>query len=277
MLEKKHGYIYLSVFYHHDDWHLLLKKLRDLLSGTNQLSGKIQDFWIFLNMHRGSNIRILIECQKPDEKIIIETLLPQLREFTSKYPSAEAKVAQRITSFFADYPNNLVKFNLFDKTVIKHEQLAPLQSCVSRLLLHFFEDHPIDEEGLFTFILYMQHATVSALKPVGVTYKDFYGDILSAMNRSPEFKTNNLIEVDDEGEALELDMFDDAPENIATLLKEYIQLVRDFNDRSLSELSLYFRLMSALKIHLFHIPDRIFFTAASTVSNALLRQVAGTV
>jgi hypothetical protein len=267
------SYFFLSVFYKQADWHLLLNIVREELMYLRLSQKCITDYWVFLNKYRGTSIRIMVECPAEKEKEALETFLTSLQDFVRNFPSEKGAVSFPIQSFFADYPNNNIKFNLFDKTVIIHPDVSRIQAITSNILLAFFDEHPVDDDAVFTLVLYLQYAAISALTTNNQAKLDFYEHVINAMNKHSNYQFVSANKEERLDEEVDLDMLALLPEHLLNLINQFQEEVKRLAERGGSDARLYFTIMSVLQLHLFKIPEQVFFDAAYMMRRQLKQEI----
>ena len=153
---------FISVFYEREQWHLLLEALREEIfeNGIDD-KGSINAF-VFLSMHRGANIRLALNYSKASEREI-NTITKSVETFLRENPAREKELDLPINSLFKNFPTNQFHYNLFNQHALMQDGLIVYQDILSKILLQFFDDHPVDEDGLFTLMIYLLEALLDGM------------------------------------------------------------------------------------------------------------------
>jgi len=124
------------------------------IMGSNEVN-------VFLSWHQGSSIRVAIRDTNASSRIKIEKFITGISGYMNTNPSATPSIELPVKSFFVNFPNNVIKYNLFNERSFAPAGLSKFQVALSQLLLTFFDDHPIDDEGLFTLLVYLNRCFVT--------------------------------------------------------------------------------------------------------------------
>jgi len=154
----------MSIFYTREKWHLLLGVIDRELSAMRQEGLAIDKRFVYLSLHRGPSIRLALHFKKVTEKDC-RAIERRLGVFLRENPSGVPAVEMPVTSFFMDFPYDEIRYNLFNERYIMNEGMEPVQRLLSDTLLTFFEDHPVDEEGIFNLLLYLLREIIQNMYP----------------------------------------------------------------------------------------------------------------
>ena len=146
----------LSIFYHQKSMHRLLEKLRLLLK-QQDVQSAYNDYFVFISSERGTSIRLILKTEQEKQEATCSYLFTQLENWLRDHPSKQYPANAAVTGLFLNFPNNYLRYNLYPSSEVASEELKPLHKVLSELLLSFFGNHPLNEEALFTFSLYLHH------------------------------------------------------------------------------------------------------------------------
>lgn len=158
---EQYRMVYMSVFYRQNEWSRLFKELSIIIS-ENDDDLIMTNLVVFLNKHRGDNVRISFPIQLGN-KYGLQTMVNRILHFLKLNPSRCLAEKQEITSLFADVPNNTVRFNLFNSTLNSSTQDDYLRVLISRTLLHYGSSTTLNELGIQHFMKWIEAIYMSAL------------------------------------------------------------------------------------------------------------------
>src|SRR5688572_32787001 len=101
-------YLFLSAFYPQEKWHLLLQSIRQILSRPENRS----DAFIFLNHHRGDSVRLAIKKNNSTDELILDRISDSINQFLIDNPSEHTPMKMPVSSYFCDFENNEIRYNL---------------------------------------------------------------------------------------------------------------------------------------------------------------------
>jgi hypothetical protein len=155
-------YLFLSAFYPQEKWHLLLQSIRQILSRPENQS-QLCDAFIFLNHHRGDSVRLAIKKNSSADVLIFDHISDSINQFLIGSPSKHTPIKIPVTSFFCDFENNEIRYNLFNQNVLLPGRLSKFQELLSKILLVFFKDREVNHAGIFQLLVALQKATLKGL------------------------------------------------------------------------------------------------------------------
>ena len=161
MANSTPSHSFISIFYAREKWHELMPVIRTLLCDHDLL--KSNEVNVFLSSHQGSSIRVAFKNPGEESKLKIRKFVKAVAEYMEKNPSPTLPVQLPIKSFFADFPNNVIKYNLFNERSFAPEGLSKFQMAISQLLLTFFDDHAVDDDAIFTLIVSLNRSFLHAV------------------------------------------------------------------------------------------------------------------
>jgi hypothetical protein len=150
------------VFYRRSNWHTLLKAAREITE-LHEVRKEVKDVRLFIHTDRGESLRLALKMHPSVDCEASQIITHSINKFLRENPTEARPVVLPINGFFTDFENNSVKYNLFNERLILTCRLAIFQSLISNLLLHFFHEHPVDEDGLFTLVVYLQRGILNGL------------------------------------------------------------------------------------------------------------------
>ena len=154
--------MYLSIFYNQNSWHRLLPIAREILMEENRVSEERRAY-VFFSSHKGTSIRIAFERKDDDREKLEEGLVKKLTKYVIENPSEAQPIRLPISGFFQDFPNNVIKYNLFNQRSFVEGGLSDFQLVLSKLLLAFFDDHEVDEDAIFTLMVNLNESILKGL------------------------------------------------------------------------------------------------------------------
>ena len=251
--EKENGhelpYVFISIFYAREKWHDLLPIIHQSLMDQRRLHVRPEHSYVFFSTHRGSSIRIALKYEKPDQKQAYSEILDPIVSYMERHPSFSQRLQLPITSFFLDFPSNSIQFNLYSESSIATGGLSQFQVMLSQIMLQFFDDHPIDQEGIFTLIIWLQEAILNGLSNTDRPKHELIAEIISQMHErksSSELKPYQLEETD-LFEELQPFMVNSNLENLFLQIDLFTVLL---NDRLKNPIQVYFILLRLIREHL---------------------------
>ena len=72
--------VFMSIFYPQGKWHLLLREIRDILKRV-QVAKHTERVLVFLNHHRGANVRIVFEFNSDSGETILKKISALIKHF----------------------------------------------------------------------------------------------------------------------------------------------------------------------------------------------------
>lgn len=154
--------VFMSIFYPQSKWHLLLSEIRDILKQV-EINKHTQRILVFLNRHRGENIRIVFEFNSDTEETVLRKISKHIRHFISGNPAVPSPVKIPITNFFADFPANEVHYNFFNERVLKYDAAGAVQDHLSQILVDFFADIHVNDKTVSALIKYLHQSILNGL------------------------------------------------------------------------------------------------------------------
>lgn len=145
----------MSIFCSRERWHILLRAIGKRLAAFQKDGLALEKKLVYLSEHRGSSIRLALYFSQVTEDDC-RAIGQSIYELLAENPSPAWAGGMPTRSFFMDFPTDQVKYNLFDERCILPPGLEHLQRLLSSILCEFFEDHPVDDEGIFTLLNYLQ-------------------------------------------------------------------------------------------------------------------------
>lgn len=250
------SWIFLSAFYQQEKWHLLLATINSLLVTLRQSGIAPDETLVYFNLHRGDSIRLTLyfNSREKDNYKFVEG---PLNTFLSQNPSDERMVTKPITTFFADFPNNQIRYNLFDGHYILDGGLRDFQLLLSKILFVFFPDHPVDEEGIFTLLVFLNKAMLENLCATKEERVDLCRNIMNKLIENN--KEIPDIHMEDVVFPKLISKLSYEEENEHTLLKAFGKACSELFDYSGQLITSYFTVLSIIQLHLFKKNQSVFF------------------
>ncbi len=82
-MNSKH-FVFMSIFYPQEKWHLLLSAIPDILKRV-EIRRHSEKVLVFLNHHRGANLRFVIEFNSKEKKAILKKISKSIQHFKSRW------------------------------------------------------------------------------------------------------------------------------------------------------------------------------------------------
>jgi hypothetical protein len=266
--------IFISIFYAQEKWHELLPVIRKTLYEHTGISGQISELYVFFNCQRGSNIRIALKYKDQVVKNDYERIVKPINTFLAEHPSASRDVQLPITSFFADFPDNQIKYNLYNARVIMRGGLAGFQLALSKILLVFFEDHPVDGDALFTLVVYLQEALLNALSDTWESKQELIAILIAEMKQRDIDHLPGIGELKDWEVLPDMKEISGAPE-IDKLLHWFEKAANTLYVKSGSKTGTFFIVMKMIHLHLFKNVYEIFLDSLDYLSGLPKAECSG--
>ena len=243
-------FVFISIFYAQEKWHELLPVIRKELYEHPDISDQVSESYVFFSCHRGANIRIALKYRDPVMKKGHERIVKPINAFLAEHPSGSRDVQLPITGFFTDFPNNQVKYNLYNERVIMRGELAGFQLALSKILLVFFEDHPVDDDALFTLMVYLQETLLNALCDPKESKDELIAALIAEMKRKDIDHLPGIGELKHLESLPEMNEISGAPE-IDKLLHWFEKTANVLYVKSGNKMGTFFTIMQIIHLHLF--------------------------
>jgi len=144
-------YIRISVYYNRLAWTELIRDCLKPFIFANRANKNIDQFFISFSTDQGDNIRLVLECTAEDKVKFVEEMHLYLINYINENPSSIPYTSYWGNSFFMDFENNSLQYNLFD---IDHKNnIIELLSFISELILDTFAEEDYDDSSVLTFVL----------------------------------------------------------------------------------------------------------------------------
>lgn len=145
-------WILISIFYGKSQLKELIAQALSPMLTENLKNGSIRSIYSALSSYQGDNLRIAFECTTGNNVNLIEDIHNQLQTYLSENPSILSKIDYFGKSFFMDFPNNSIQYNLYQLITI-NPYINTLRSTVSERILAFLAEDENDEASFLTFAL----------------------------------------------------------------------------------------------------------------------------
>ena len=70
-----------------------------------------------------------------------------------------------VTGFFADFPANEVRYNLFNEKVLRYGNTGIIQRHLSDLIFNFFDNRRVDDKTLLSLAIYLHRYLLNVFFP----------------------------------------------------------------------------------------------------------------
>jgi len=274
MKTNTEAFIFMSVFYQQGKWHSLLSTIQREIFSQPEIRNELTGLIIYLNRHRGSGIRLALKFKKPATGAY-KLIEDPIHSFLIGNPSISQSRRFPITGFFTDFPNNEIRYNLFNQRAIMPAGLYSFQILLSNILLIFFEDHPVDDDGVFTLVTYLQIAILDGICTTEEFKREF---CLIAMN---QMKNNNKLIPADMIDIQPVHLLDEfegdlmEPGDIDELFEDIEKASRILSMHTGNLLSSYFTILHIIQLQLFRIPAEVFFDSLDHLRMSHQYEMAG--
>ena len=259
METKSETWIFMSIFYGQINWHLLLGAARKTIE-LPDVSKKIMQTCVLFNNDRGESVRLALKTDHSQKTQVAEIIAHSLHTFLRDHPSETRPVSLPIRSFFCDFENNTIKYNLFNERLIMIGRLEIFQSLLSKLLLILFEDHPINDEGLFTLIVYLQKSILEGLCSTDGEKQQLVLEVSKLINRNGiKLQYGTLKQADYIGNFKRKNAICDI--DIQTILSKFELAAKNYQEEILDKVKSFLTILNVIQLQLFKIDDAIFLEA----------------
>ncbi len=268
MEASKNSFVFISVFFAQEKWHELLPIIRSELYDHSEMSGQISKSYVFFSSYRGSSIRIALKHEDLNLKKALERIVKPINAFLEKNPSNVHPVRLPISGFFADFTNNQIKYNLYNERVIMPGELAAFQLALSKILLKFFDDHPVDDDALFTLVVCLQEALLNALCDPHQSKQELISVLIAEVKRRNVIPQMKLIELKYSKLLPNTEEINGVPA-IHKLLHWFEKAARTLYVRGGNKVATYFAIVQIIQLHLSKIYHKIFLDSLEYLAESL--------
>lgn len=150
----------VSIYYNRSSCHDLITNV--IKPFIRQEQGNLETYFIYLGTSQGDHLTF---AAKPmDNNNFQQRFSILIEQFLLASPSASKVIEYPLQSFFMDYPNNSFLFN--KNKLIGHSQNNIVSDLIkhqiSKSIIDVFGNEEIDNESIYTFIIYMQLGIIRA-------------------------------------------------------------------------------------------------------------------
>lgn len=226
---------FISLFYGRINWHILIEKINDF---ETKICNHCKDFLISFSEQKGDNIRLAISSEVSDFEYIRKEAYTYFSSFFIENPSIRGKKTVYGKTFWRDYDNNSIVFDIFKLTHYGPHDLDLIKKTNN---ITFSLVHPDYTQDNFSSLSLYLMVTLLKLFPVADDQKLVLNSMMSMVVKDFRSygllnKIANLMKDEDINERelnLVLDSYleDDPPRNIAL----WSGLVYDFEGPKIQE------------------------------------------
>ena len=248
------SHAFISIFYAKSKWHELMPIIRTLLCENELIASN--EVNIFLSPHQGSSIRVAVRNTGESSRIKIDKFIVGIGEYMNMNPSPIMPIELPVRSFFADFPNNVIKYNLFNERSFAPAGLSKFQIALSQLLLTFFDDHPIDDEGLFTLLVYLNRCFIANIRGNAETKLNLIKHLIRVIrNKTSDF---TIPEVEDHFRTvISINSTSDFEQSLNWIKEASNVLLREVGD----EIEAFLIFLQIIQLHLVKLDNSFFVDA----------------
>jgi len=259
-------YVFISIFYAREKWHELLPVIQQSLMQQQRWQSQPDQSFVFFSSHRGSSIRLALKYDDPNRKEDYMDVLNPIIQYMEKHPSFTHRLQLPITSFFLDFPSNSIQYNLYSERNIAPGGLSHFQVLLSQIMLQFFEDHAVNDEGIFTLIIWLQEAILNGLSNVGRSKHDLIEEIIDQMKQREHAVVLEpyQLEATEPFEDLESYMVN---ANLENLFLQIDLLAVLLNDRLQDPIEVYFVLLRLMREHLLKLSNEVILASLNYLNS----------
>jgi len=258
-LENK--WVFMSVFCSREEWHVLLGAIRKRLVVLRKDGLALEKTFVYLSLRRGPSIRLALYFKKVTEEDC-RAVEKSIDEILAKNPSAVQAGGMPIGSFFMDFPHHQVKYNLFDEVYILPRGLEHIQGLLSTILCKFFEDHPVDGEGIFTLLIYLQREIIEHAFSKASERMEFCSHIVNDLARDESDKVESSSHREEFRQPVVFQETE-GQEDVFDLLSRFGEACAALCRSDRDAVKVYTTLLHLIQLHLFKIPRQEFLTSLS--------------
>ena len=245
MEANKQAWIFMSVFYRQSSWHSLLNAVREIIESP-EVHKELMDFRVFINQDRGESLRLALKMYHSADCKASQIIAHSINKFLRDNPTEPRPQILPINGFFTDFENNTVRYNLFNERSIMNCRFAIFQSFISKLLFRFFEDHPVDEDGLFTLIVYLQQSILTGLCSNQKEKINVLVAVSKQINENGiKLEYELLLQADRSNTNSTTEAFDGIPD-VQTILSKFEQAVKAYQKENLGKAGSFLILLNII-------------------------------
>lgn len=150
--------IKMHVFYNRASWHSLLKNaIFPFIKHVNKLN-IIELFLLDFSYDRGDHITLTLHVPHNNIDSLEKCINKYIKKYINLNPSALPTQNLIKQSFFIDFPNNSVRYNLFrDKEVVSHIIDLEMRSYLSESMLNLLVIEGVDVDSLLLFLVFLSY------------------------------------------------------------------------------------------------------------------------
>lgn len=123
-------------------------------------------YWcIYFSSTQGEHISLAVMAA--DDAVIEKRFLKIAENFLTLNPSEKGIIEFPLKDFFKDYPNNSIQFNKSKSLTHSwnNSNQMPQQQAISIALVEAFKNEVIDNESIYSFLIYMQFGIIHSVYP----------------------------------------------------------------------------------------------------------------
>lgn len=258
MKNNSDDFVFMSIFYQREKWHSLLSAIQREIFSQPEIRNELTGLIVYLNRHRGPGIRLALKLKSPGTGAhrLIED---PINSFLTGNPSTLVAQRSPITAFFIDFPNNQIRYNLFNQRSVMPAGLYTFQVLISNILLVFFEDHPVDDDAVFTLVVYLQQAILNGICITEELKQEFCLIAMNQMKANQHAIPADMIEIQSFPPWNDFERYLLEPQTLDTLLEEFETASHMLYLHTGNLLSSYFTILRMIQLQLFKIPGEVFF------------------
>nr|WP_294894837.1 hypothetical protein [uncultured Pedobacter sp.] len=185
MLKEKK--ISLSIFYSKSSWTLLIKELIIPLLKSLREGRLVKNFFIMYNMSISEFIELELQSNELSRKPAFrKKLLKDINRFLKNHPSHTHPIQFPLRdSFFKPFPNNSVVIGHFVNSLpnIPNKPFEETKYFLSKVILDALIAEEVNEETIYSLIMYIQLASFYAFLPDLIKSKELARDFLQILSR----------------------------------------------------------------------------------------------
>jgi hypothetical protein len=224
--------------------------------------------FIFFSSHRGSSIRLALKYDDASHKETFAEILAPIAAYMDEHPSITHRLQLPINSFFLDFPSNSIQYNLYSERSIAPGGLSHFQVLLSQIMLQFFDDHPVDDEGIFTLAIWLQEAILNGLTSLNQSRQELIAQIIAYLERKEIPCDLQPYQLEETGLFEDLQPYMENA-NLENLFLQLELVTVICQDRLQNAVEVYFLLLRLMREHLLKLPNEVFLEALYHVYNSV--------
>ncbi len=182
----------VSIYYNRSSWHDLITNV--IQPFIRQEQDNLEAYYFYFGTSQGDHVTFAARPQDNTDNFQKRFSI-LLEQFLLSRPSASKVISYPLQSFFMDYPNNSFHFNKNKLIAYSENTIVSdlIKHHISKSIIDAFGSEEVDNESIYTFIIYMQ---LGIIRAANSTFKQALESSIQIENylKNQEVWENNEIE-----------------------------------------------------------------------------------